>query len=85
MRKIVAVFFSITMLLSIMLPTDFLVASAEDGQNILINETMASNSKTIRDGDVDDPTDGSKGGAYSDWIEIYNPGSQAIDLKGYTI
>ncbi len=84
MRKILAVIFSISMLLSVMLPTNFLVASAE-GQNIFINEIMASNSKTIRDGDVDDPTDGSKGGAYSDWIEIYNPGSQAIDLKGYTI
>jgi hypothetical protein len=72
------------MLLSVMLPTNFFVASAE-GQNIFINEIMASNSKTIRDGDVDDPTDGSKGGAYSDWIEIYNSGSQAIDLKGYTI
>jgi len=32
---------------------------------------MASNTRTIRDGDVDDPKDGSKGGAYSDWIEIW--------------
>jgi len=84
-KKVVAVFCSITTILSVMLPTDFLVASAEGGQAIFINEIMASNSKTIRDGDVDDPTDGSKGGSYSDWIEIYNPGSQVVDLKGYTL
>ncbi|MDP4182893.1 MAG: CotH kinase family protein, partial [Bacillota bacterium] len=85
MRKVVAVFFSIIMLLSVMLPTDFLVVSAEGGQAIFINEIMASNSNTIRDGDVDDPVDGSNGGEYSDWIEIDNSGSQAVNLKGYTL
>ncbi len=55
------------------------------GQVLFINELMASNTNTIRDGDVDDPDFGSLGGAYSDWIEIYNSGSTAIDLTGYTL
>ncbi len=56
-------------------------AAAETGQTIFINELMASNTSTIRDGDSDD----SQGGAYSDWIEIYNAGSQSINLRGYTL
>jgi len=84
-KKALAVFFSITMSLSIMLPTGFLVASAEGEQSIFINEIMAANSQTIRDGDVEDPDKGDKGGAYSDWIELYNPSSQAINLTGYTL
>ncbi|MFC1529032.1 CotH kinase family protein, partial [Candidatus Latescibacterota bacterium] len=39
----------------------------------LINEVMSSNSLTIEDED----------GEYSDWIEIYNPGSSPVDLTGY--
>lgn len=85
MKKALTVLFSITMSLSIMLPTEFSVASAEGGQSIFINEIMAANSQTIRDGDLDDPDKGDKGGAYSDWIELYNPGSQAINLTGYTL
>ncbi len=85
MKKALAVLFSITMSLSIMLPTEFLVASAEGGQSIFINEIMAANSQTIRDGDLEDPDKGDKGGAYSDWIELYNPGSQTINLTGYTL
>lgn len=85
MKKALAVLFSITMSLSIVLPTEFSVASAEGGQSIFINEIMAANSKTIRDGDVEDPDKGDKGGAYSDWIELYNPSSQAINLTGYTL
>lgn len=46
---------------------------------------MAANSQTLRDGDVDDPDEGSKGGAYSDWIEIYNSSSEPINLNGYTL
>jgi len=84
-KKALAVLFSITMAFSIMLPTEFLVASAEGGQSIFINEIMAANSKTIRDGDLEDPDKGDKGGAYSDWIELYNPSSQTISLTGYTL
>ncbi len=41
--------------------------------NILINEFMASNSNTIADEDGD----------FSDWIELYNPTQQAVDLEGW--
>lgn len=59
--------------------------SAAETQTLFINEIMAANTCTIRDGDVDDPKSGEKGGPYSDWIELYNAGSQSIDLTGYTI
>ncbi|MBN2737695.1 MAG: CotH kinase family protein [Spirochaetales bacterium] len=39
-----------------------------------INEFMASNAAIIQDPDS---------GEYADWIEIYNGGSQAVDLYGY--
>lgn len=50
----------------------FLVCSQSD---ILINEFMASNEGTIADDDGD----------YTDWIELYNDGTSAIDLNGYSI
>jgi autotransporter-associated beta strand protein len=40
---------------------------------ILINEIMASNQATLADDDGD----------FSDWIELYNPGSAAVDLAGW--
>ena len=46
---------------------------------------MAANTDTLRDGDVDDPDKGSLGGAYSDWLELFNSGSQPIELTGYTL
>jgi hypothetical protein len=42
-------------------------------QNVKINEFMSSNSSTISDED----------GAYSDWMEIYNPEPVAVNLKDY--
>ena len=39
---------------------------------LIINEVMASNSSVIADEDGD----------YPDWIEIYNPGDEAVDLEG---
>lgn len=42
---------------------------------IIISEIMSSNSSTIVDED----------GEYSDWIEIYNSGSNTINLQGYTL
>lgn len=41
----------------------------------VISELMADNASTLKDG----------AGAYSDWIEIYNPTSSTIDLTGYGI
>src|SRR5438105_14317680 len=41
--------------------------------SILINEFMASNKKTLLDED----------GASSDWLELYNPGTVAVNLQGW--
>lgn len=43
------------------------------GQSVVINEVMASNTNTIQDED----------GVYSDWIELYNAGSEAVDLNNW--
>ena len=40
---------------------------------LVINEVMASNGKTIADGE----------GNYSDWIELYNAGNSSINLHGF--
>ena len=42
---------------------------------IYINEVMSSNSSVIAD----------NAGEYDDWIELYNSGSQPLDLNGYYI
>lgn len=42
--------------------------------NLFINEWMASNTNSIAD-----PADGD----FDDWFEIYNPGTNAVDLGGY--
>jgi hypothetical protein len=42
--------------------------------DVFINEWMADNTTTLPD-----PADGD----YEDWIELYNPGSEAVDLSGY--
>ncbi len=85
MRKSLSVFLAVIMLTLLMTPSGVFIVSADNGQSLFINEIMASNSQTLRDGDVEDKDEGSKGGAYSDWIEIYNAGSQPIDLTGYTL
>jgi hypothetical protein len=41
--------------------------------NVLITELLASNSDSIEDGDGDS----------SDWLELFNNGSQAADISGY--
>lgn len=42
-------------------------------QNVVINEIITSNALVIADED----------GSYEDWIELYNPTSNAINLAGY--
>ena len=42
------------------------------GQDLVINELMASNAGTVQD----------ERGDYDDWIEIYNPSDQAVDIGG---
>jgi len=41
---------------------------------VFINEWMAANSRSLAD-----PADGH----YDDWFELYNPGTNAVDLAGY--
>lgn len=50
-----------------------------------INEIMASNTSTLMDGDLLDKDSGKEGGAYSDWVEIYNKSGRIIDLTGYKL
>jgi len=57
----------ILIVLSLLLPS-FLMS-----QNIVINEVMSSNHITIDDEDGD----------ASDWIEIFNKGTEPVDLSGY--
>lgn len=86
MRKIVSVLVIVIMLLTaVVTPMGQFKAFAEAGQTIFINEVMAANTTTIRDGDVEDPEYGSQGGTYSDWIEIYNSSLQSVDLTGYSL
>ena len=47
------------------------VATAR-AQSVQVNEVMSSNTATRRDAD----------GAWSDWIEIHNPGAASVDLTG---
>jgi hypothetical protein len=61
---------TITLLFSLII---LYVALPIYSQNLKINEVMASNSTTITDEDGD----------YPDWIELYNHGSDTIDLNGY--
>ena len=42
-------------------------------QSVILNEWMAKNSTTLQDEDGD----------FSDWVEIYNSGTSAVDLNGY--
>jgi hypothetical protein len=47
--------------------------SARADDSLLISEFMAANDRSVAD-DL---------GEYSDWIEIYNPGTNAVNLAGY--
>ncbi len=49
------------------------MASFSHAQSLVINEIMASNTSTIADEDGD----------FEDWIEIYNFGSDPVNLEGY--
>lgn len=46
---------------------------ATESRRVLINEFLALNSKGLQDEDGD----------YSDWIELYNPGDEAVNLEGW--
>lgn len=80
MRKLISGLVTGAMLIA----SSVIPVSAEAGQTLFINEIMAANATTIRDGDITDEKGGSLGG-YSDWIELYNAGSQPVNLNGYSI
>lgn len=44
-------------------------------ESLVINEFLASNQESLADGDED----------HEDWIELYNPTTEPIDLEGYTL
>ena len=52
---------------------NFLYASSDD--SLVISEFMAINSSILQDED----------GEYSDWIEIYNPGTDTVDLLAWSL
>ncbi|MGB7343217.1 MAG: lamin tail domain-containing protein [Pirellulaceae bacterium] len=51
------------------------VSVTVDTPVVFINELMADNDATIEDPD--------EAGAFEDWIELYNPGTTAVDLSGF--
>jgi hypothetical protein len=60
---------------NVLITTLFLVIfSIQVNSQVVINEFMASNSSVITDPDNNN---------YSDWIELYNKGNSAVNLKGY--
>ena len=46
---------------------------SQEGQGLVINEFMASNTMSLRDEDGD----------YPDWLELFNAGDTAVELTGY--
>ena len=85
MKKFLSNLLAVVLVTAVIPPNGIINVSAETGQVLSINEVMAANTHTLRDGDLDDADFGSMGGAYSDWIEIYNSSTEAIDISGYTL
>ena len=50
-------------------------AAAGARSEVRVNEVMASNGSTIA----------TKGGDYADWVELYNSGSEAVDVSGWRL
>src|SRR6266498_742443 len=48
-------------------------APARAAQTVILSELAASNTSGLRDED----------GAYSDWIELFNSGTNTVDLSGW--
>lgn len=60
---------------SLPIPALLFLACAFASGAPVINEFMAANTQTLADED----------GAYSDWIEIYNPDAAPVNLAGYSL
>ncbi len=59
---------------SAMAVAGFAISCAAEEPLIFVNEFMASNTTTIMDPDSE---------AYSDWIELYNPGDYSVNMEGF--
>lgn len=68
--------FSTRFFCSIFIMLTLMICHPLSAQNVVINEFMASNTKTITDPDYHE---------YGDWIELYNAGDTPVNLKGYSI
>ena len=53
----------------------FVVRAANDRPDLIINEFVATNATGLTDEEGDT----------SDWIELYNPGSTAVNLSGWAL
>ena len=53
--------------------TSQLQKNSNKAKHLLINEVVADNLSTLKD----------ENGKYSDWIELYNPTDDAVNLRGY--
>ncbi|NLD45999.1 MAG: dockerin, partial [Clostridiaceae bacterium] len=81
MKRIFSICIISAMFMSVTMQISAINVSALE-QNLSINEVMAANTSTIRDGDS---KNGSDSGDFSDWIELYNPNEKPLDIKGYTL
>lgn len=61
--------------LSVLLFAVPVLLQAQGPQSIQVNEVMASNASTVQ----------APQGSEEDWVELYNPGSNAVDLTGWWI
>jgi len=49
--------------------------SAEEASPVVLNELLASNDTVLAD----------EGGEFDDWLELFNPGTEALDLGGWML
>ena len=52
-----------------------LAGLVETADAVVINEVMAKNTFAVAD----------EGGAYYDWLELYNPSLEAVSLEGWSL
>ncbi|WP_052306586.1 hypothetical protein [Acetivibrio clariflavus] len=73
----ITVIFFLSLVMSI--PAGSVKIYAESAKSLFINEVMAANKSLIRDGDLEDPESGSKGGAFLTGLKsIMLPNSRLI-------
>src|SRR5437867_10215174 len=64
---------SSSIMTALLLASLLLASSVHAQTNVLITELMAANTSTLADEDGD----------FEDWIEIYNAGTNTVDLNGW--